>query len=134
MPKLRANERCPLHGRRDCCGRTATAKAKHELKYQQIAPGVRLYPGKREVCSLAVLRRRKHQMLASHPVCEACGEKFENYSQVELGHRVQKGMGGSKRRDNQDNLILLHYGANREQGSMDFDYYMNNCYHPEHCQ
>lgn len=107
---------------------------KHELKYRQIAPGIRRYPDGREICSDAVLRRRKHQMLATQPVCEACGAKFEEYSQVELGHRIQKGMGGSKRRDNHDNLILLHIGANREQGSMDFDDYMNTKYAPEHCQ
>jgi 5-methylcytosine-specific restriction endonuclease McrA len=129
MPnKLRAKEICPLHRRRDCCGRSEFnryTQPRHELKYKVIRPGVKLYPDGREVCSPAELKRRKdYLLLAWNPHCVACGEAFTDYAAVELAHKKSKGMGGSRRRDNWDNLVLMCVGCNRDQGSMDLDEYL----------
>src|SRR5208282_647737 len=126
MPLLKNNQRCPIHhGSRTCCGRAQeTPRApKKSPKWEGIGPGIRKYPDGRIVKTPAALKRRKDFLLKIGVPCAACGEKFEDYREVELAHRFSKGMGGFKRQDSDDNTVLLHRGANREQGSMDLHDY-----------
>jgi hypothetical protein len=126
---LRAKELCPIHRRRDCCGRsefTRYAKPKHELKFKIVRPGVKRYPDGREVCSLAEKRRIKNTLLREHPFCAVCDQRFDDYADVELGHKESKGAGGFRADDRKSNLCLLHYVANRDMGSRNLDEYMND--------
>lgn len=134
--KLRINERCPLHGRRDCCGRAEVSRYRkpvHALKFIMVAPGVKRFPDGREVCSKSALRHRKDKLIKADPVCAACGQTFTDYSDIELAHRKGKGSGGGKHDSRMSNLALLHARANREQGSMDLDIYLANYWKPHHC-
>lgn len=132
MNKLKAKERCPLHGRRDCCGRAEFvryAQPKHvsERTWVKIAPGIYRVADGRERCSTSVLKRRKDTMLRNNPVCGACGEGFKDYYDVELAHRESKGIGGSRRDDSLKNLYLMHIRGNRAQGSRDLEEYLADC-------
>ncbi len=126
--KLRRNERCPLHGRRDCCGRESRTKAKSE-KFQS-RNGVTTMPDGREVCTPAVLRRRKDTLIRKHPYCAACEilnpeqAKFTDYDEIELAHKESKGFNGYKRDDSFSNICLMHKSENREQGSRSFEQYI----------
>lgn len=135
--KLKPKERCPLHGRRDCCGRTEFvryAQPQHELKYREVEPGVRQYPDGRQVCSKAAIRRRKVRLIRENPVCIACKQTFSSVEDIELAHFESKGMGAAKRRDNWDNIGLMHALANSQQGSMDLGTYLRDFWKPEHCE
>jgi hypothetical protein len=116
--RLRANERCPIHGRYDCCGRQSRFSVRSGLpKPVQKIDDPHHPRGYREICSRAELRRRKHVLLSKDPTCWLCGEKFDDYSEVELEHREPKGMGGARRDDHRDNLALAHKQCNFEKGS-----------------
>ena len=135
--RLKAKEICPLHRRMDCCGRTSNSRPlkdrnKHGI-WQQIRPGLWRAPDGREKCSVSELRRRKNRLLNENPVCAACGKTFDDYRDVELSHKVSKGLGGSKHDDRIANLSLLHRNANRDQGSMDLDVYLREKWKPEIC-
>jgi 5-methylcytosine-specific restriction endonuclease McrA len=136
--KLRSGERCPLHGRRDCCGRSGMrryAQPKHSQKgiWIPVHPGLWRSADGREKCSPRELRKRKDQIIRKNPVCVACGEKFVDYYGIELSHREAKGMGGARRNDAWTNLVLMHAGANRQQGSVDLPIYLAQMWKPEHC-
>src|ERR1700735_2769172 len=110
---------------------------KSSLRYEVIFGAIRRYPDGREVFQnngkgIAERLRRKMELLLGESKCEACGAHV-NDEESELSHRTGKGIGGSKEDSRMANLMLLHTGANRAQGSMPFDYYMKNCYRPEHC-
>ena len=79
------------------------------------------------------MRRRKDKLLRDGVVCAACGEKFNDYRDVELSHKYPKGIGGFKRDDRMENLTLLHARSNREQGSMELTIYLRDYWKPEHC-
>lgn len=124
--RLRKNERCPLHGRRDCCGRGGIniQSRRESRKYIIVEPGVKRYPDGRERCNEAALKRRKHELLRTHPVCYACGEQFSDYREVELAHIESKGMNSWKRNDAKENLVLLCAETNADCGSRNLDEYM----------
>lgn len=128
--KLKAKERCPIHGRRDCCGRSEFNRYAQPMHAAQGiwqptgARGVSRSADGREKCTKAILRRRKDSMLRRGEPCHACGEKFTDYSDVELSHLESKGIGGGRHNDAQVNLVLLHTVTNREQGSLSWDQYV----------
>lgn len=134
--KLKTKERCPLHRRFDCCGRSPIVVERKRTKgtWTLIRSGLWRAEDGRERCSAAELRRRKNRLLQEGHVCAACEVGFSDYRDVELGHRVSKGFSGATRDDRFSNLILLHVNANRDQGSMDFDTYMKTKWKPEICQ
>lgn len=136
MPRLRAKELCPIHRRRDCCGRAEFHRYAQPKKpsYKTVAPGVRLYPDGHVERSPAALKLIKDRWLMDGHTCEACEDVFESYDDVELAHRRSKGMNGWKRDDSANNLCLLHVGANRACGSMDLETYLATKYKPEHCK
>lgn len=124
---LKPREVCPLHKRRDCCGRSEFhryERTKHPAKYILIAPGVKQYPDGRQECSPAALRKRKNRLIRENPVCAACDENFTAYDDIELAHKLSKGMGGYKRDDRWTNLCLMHKAENREQGSRSLEQYL----------
>lgn len=122
MTRLRTAQLCPIHSRRDCCGReNLPPKPK---KYETDNRGVRKFPDGRERCSPSELRRRKETLLRKDPVCAACGRNFDDYRDVELAHKVSKGQGGGKHDDSWENLCLMHSIENREQGSMSLEEYL----------
>jgi len=116
MPKLGRNQLCPLHKRRDCCGRAEFVRYPKPKNLSR--NGVTTDPDGREKCTPAVLRARKNMLLnRPHPTCAACGEEFTDYRDVELAHKESKGNGGFKHDDRWPNLCLMHLAENREQGS-----------------
>lgn len=125
---LKKKERCPIHKRTDCCGRSEAPKRYGRvtpvLKYRMVAPGIREYPDGREVCSPAALEAKKLHLLRKSNQCVACHRPFDDYRDIELAHRESKGHGGSKRDDSFSNLVLLHRSANRAQGSKPLDVYL----------
>lgn len=130
--KLKTKERCPLHGRRDCCGRSEFvryAQPRHdsERMWVKVRSGVHRAADGREKCSPAEMKRRKDRMLRENPVCGACGEGFKDYYDVELAHRESKGMGGGRHDDSLKNLYLMHARGNRAQGSRDLAEYLADC-------
>src|ERR1039458_7320919 len=94
--KLKPNQRCPIHGRRDCCGREGVperAPAKRPL-YRTIGVGIHLYPDGHVERSKGALVAHKNYLLRTGHTCAACGQPFDDYCDAELSHRVSKGMGG----------------------------------------
>lgn len=122
---LKLGERCPLHRRKDCCGRTAVAKVKVHSHKRLMSSGIwriedPTHPrGYREQCSPAVLRKRKARLVESqiNPYCWLCGESFTDYNEIELEHKQPKGMNGARRDDHWENLALAHHKCNSAKGS-----------------
>ena len=125
--KLRRNERCPLHGRFDCCGRELR---KPKAPKYPTHNGVTTYPDGREECTPAILRRRKDKLIRFKPYCGICEilnpekSQFTEYDEIELSHKESKGHGGFKHDDRIENLFLAHKACNRDQGSRSFDDYI----------
>jgi len=124
--RLKKNERCPLHGRKDCCGRGGinTRSQRQSRRYILIAPGVRRYDDGREARSDAALKQLKDKKLRTDPTCYACGQQFSDYREVELAHIESKGLGSWKRDDSEKNTVLLHMVTNRDCGSQNLDEYI----------
>lgn len=136
LGKLRAKELCPLHRRRDCCGRAEFnrySQPKKKGQWHPIRAGLWRSDDGREKCSPAELRRRKGDLIRKYPVCRACGLTFTDYDEIELAHIESKGMGGFKRDDSMGNLTLLHKAANRDQGSMELNVYLDTKWTPKIC-
>lgn len=134
--KLKANERCPIHRSKTCCGRQdrlARSAIKKPL-WNYIGPGVKLYPDGHIERSQSALKRVKDDLLRRGYKCAACGQAFDDYEQVELAHVRSKGFSGSRRNDATENLVLMHRGSNRAQGSLDLDTYLGDYWKPEHCK
>lgn len=126
MNRLKKNQVCPLHRRRDCCGRAEFVRYPQAKKLPSIN-GVIKYPDGREKCSPAALRRRKDALMQKNPHCLVCGKEFTDYSQVDLAHRESKGLGGSRRDDRWENIYLMCRSGNRQQGSRDLEEYLADC-------
>jgi 5-methylcytosine-specific restriction endonuclease McrA len=127
MVKLRLQEVCPLHLRRDCCGRARMIRRPPRARkgiWVEVRYGLWRAADGREKCSPAELRWRKNQLIRTSPFCAACGEKFIDYGEIELAHRLSKGIGGGRHNDAMPNLALMHRDENREQGSRSLDAYL----------
>jgi hypothetical protein len=125
MNRLRHSERCPLHKSYACvCKGEGPKRPPTKPKFVH---GVRrvddpFHPrGYREICSPAELKRRKHILMLSDPVCIYCGKNFledgSHYNEVHLAHRESKGMNGAKHDDHMSNLGLAHAAENLANGS-----------------
>lgn len=128
--KLKAKQMCPLHRRRDCCGRSEFNRYRqptHEKKgiWTRVVDGVMRAPDGREKCSPRELRRRKAWFIRNQPTCVACNRGFSVYDEIELAHKSGKGIGSGKRDDSWANLAgLMHADENREQGSRPLETYL----------
>lgn len=138
MPTLRPKELCPLHRRRDCCGRAEFArymqvkKPRHGI-WVPVRSGLWRAADGREKRSPRELRRLKDDYLRKGIPCAACGQGFSDYRDAELAHRHGKGSGGAFRDDSPKNTTLLHAAANRAQGSMALDVYLKDHWKESHC-
>lgn len=138
--KLAAKALCPIHRRRDCCGRSEFVRYAQVKKithgiWENIGHGrARARDGSgRERLSKAAIKRRKDFLLRCGTLCAACGKKFDDYREVELAHIHGKGLGGAFRDDGDRNTTLMCAKANRIQGGMDLAAYLK-IWKPEHCQ
>lgn len=126
--KLKRNERCPIHRRRDCCGRAEifTYVRKAHTKWEQVRPGVRRirdehadHPdGYRYKLSPAEMKKVLNQKIAKQSgQCAECGITFSDYSQVEPDHIKPKGMQGGRADDRESNIRALCHNCNFSKGS-----------------
>lgn len=89
--RLRANERCPIHGRYDCCGRQSRFSARSERsKAVQKVDDPHHPLGYREICSRAELRRRKHVLLSKDPTCWLAEKSLTTTARLNLSIRSPK--------------------------------------------
>jgi|HubBroStandDraft_1064217.scaffolds.fasta_scaffold624231_2 hypothetical protein len=103
-------------------------------KWKEIGPGIRQYPDGHIERTPAAMRRFKEHRLSKGDPCFACHEAFTDCREIEVSHVESKGMNGWKRNDADANLVLMHRGANRAQGSMPLDVYLREHWKIEHCQ
>jgi 5-methylcytosine-specific restriction endonuclease McrA len=121
---LKRNELCPIHRRRECCGRTEFARIKKSSKWEQVAPGIRRIAdphsdfgdGWRYRYSPAVVRRtvlKRIEMQGGY--CALCQKPFTDVNDVVGDHKSPRGMDGSRRDDRM--IQAAHSKCNMEKGS-----------------
>lgn len=122
--KLRRNERCPVHGRMNCCGRERFQTMRQARKYQSFEPGVRRvvdehHPrGYREIRSAAALRRLLNRKIVEQErICALCEKEFTEYQDIVADHVEPRGMGSARRDDHPENIQAVHRLCNQEKGS-----------------
>lgn len=125
MPRLKPNQVCPIHRRRDCCGRGTVTRIRSIGKWEQVRPGVRriwdeilgkfrwlLSPAERRKVIARKLRENGN-------TCGICTHPITDYRDVVPDHIEPKGMGGARADDgeNGSNLQPAHSACNMEKGS-----------------
>ena len=129
--KLKASEVCPIHRRRNCCGREFSSMmnrvfSKPHSKWGTVRPGVRRirdefadHPdGYRYKLSPAEMKKVVDQKIREQSgVCPACTLAFEDYSDVGPDHIKPKGMNGARADDRAENIRAVHHFCNSEKGS-----------------
>jgi 5-methylcytosine-specific restriction endonuclease McrA len=120
MTRLAKSERCPIHSSYVCCGRK-----ERELERRKPSGPVRRIDdpteecGYREICSPAELRRRGLILLKEQKnICPLCKKPIEDMRDMEVDHKLPKGMNGGRRQDAMWNLQATHYLCNRAKGSI----------------
>ena len=123
--KLKPKELCPLHRRRDCCGREELPQ--HKPRYQSVN-GVKRIPdeynvrGYREIRTPGEMNRlTMRKMREQNNICGLCGGEFTDVREVVPDHKECRGSGGGKRDDHPDNIHAAHKLCNQEKGSMSMD-------------
>jgi 5-methylcytosine-specific restriction endonuclease McrA len=123
--KLKPKELCPLHRRRDCCGRQNVTRVRSIGKWEQVRPGVRRIwdeiLGKFRY-KLSPAERRKvilRKLQANGCTCGICDLPIEDMRDVVADHIAPKGMGGARADDGDfgANLQPAHNRCNMEKGS-----------------
>lgn len=128
MPKLKLNERCPIHRKYGCCGRElfSPIAPKSKSKWETLRPGVRRikdehadHPdGFRYKLSPAEMKKvLNRKITAQDGICAVCNERMTTYSEVAPDHIKPKGLGGGRRDDRPDNIQATHEWCNNEKGS-----------------
>lgn len=126
--KLRAKELCPIHHRRNCCGRPEVFRyvRKAHTKWEQVRPGVRRirdehadHPdGYRYKFSPAEMKKvLDRKIREQNGMCAHCNEPFEDYCDVGPDHIKPKGAGGARADDREPNIRAVHHVCNSEKGS-----------------
>lgn len=125
--KLKAKERCPIHGRRDCCGRRESVQVKRRAsKWETVRAGVRRirdeharHPdgyryrlSKGEMAKVLVRKVREQ-----FGWCSICECSLEDMRDVVPDHKEPRGMNGSWRDDRPENIGAAHSLCNLEKGS-----------------
>lgn len=124
--RLKGNQLCPLHRRRDCCGRAEFAryiKPKH-TKWETIRPGWRRIKdatnprGYRYKLSPAEMRKVIDRKIAEqNHFCGICGLALTDYTDVVPDHKEPRGLGGATRDDHPENIQAAHSACNLKKGS-----------------
>lgn len=106
--KLRSKDRCPIHRRFDCCGRT-----------KRLSGGaVRVLDDGREICSPAELRRRRIILLErQNNICGWCEKPITDFRDAVTDHINLRGLGGAFRNDSLETTRATHSACNLERGS-----------------
>lgn len=120
--KLKAKELCPIHGLRDCCGRSEFNHYRQVSKvprgWTQVSPGVRRFTDGREKRSPAAMRRLLMQKIKEqHGDCGICSLPFTDMNEIVPDHIEPRGMGGAQRDDSPENIQAAHSSCNLEKGS-----------------
>lgn len=118
--KLRNNDICILHRRRDCCGREAPPRSKDSVIWEKIAPGTKRNTldgrGRRSPSAMRKLLGQKVQ--EQKFLCGICGERFTDVRDIVPDHINPKGAGGQWRDDSPKNIQAAHhFPCNLEKGS-----------------
>ena len=113
--KLRANEVCPLHHSRFCCGR----EAKAPNNWDRVGPGVKRNREtgliRRSPAAMRILLALKVKEQLG--ICALCHKRFEDAREIVADHREPRGMGGAWRDDSPENIQATHSLCNQEKGS-----------------
>ena len=126
--KLKAKQICPLHRRRDCCGRATHERYPRDRhsKWETVRPGVRRirdehadHPdGYRYRLSKAEMEKvllRKVQ--EQNELCSICGLALTDMNDVVPDHKSPRGMNGARRDDRAENIGAAHGLCNLDKGS-----------------
>lgn len=128
--RLKHNQLCPIHRRRDCCGRESLVERKRGSKWETVRPGVRRirdehadHPdGYRYKLSPAEMRKVINaKIIAQNGLCSICGLELKDYSDVVPDHQNPRGLGGARRDDRESNIGASHFWCNQEKGSQRID-------------
>lgn len=127
--KLATSKLCPLHHRRDCCGRKSL-KSETSIpnggrrEYVSFEPGVTRIPdehhprGYREHRSPSAMRRLlERKIKEQHRLCGICGKEFDDARDIVPDHREPRGLGGARRDDHPENIQATHSLCNLAKGS-----------------
>jgi hypothetical protein len=129
--RLKTNQLCMIHNRRDCCGRRQTKSIQlssgggpAKRKYASFEPGVTLIPdehhprGYRERRSPAAMRRvLERKVKTQGKRCGICSLPFTDSREIVPDHIVPKGSGGAWHDDHPDNIQAAHSDCNMKKGS-----------------
>lgn len=120
--KLKATQLCPLHRRRDCCGRVAV-KSK-PTKWETVRSGWRRIKdatnsrGFRYKLSPAEMRKVVDRKIWEQGgLCGICGMPLEDYTDIVPDHKKPRGLGGGTRDDHPENIQAAHSLCNLKKGS-----------------
>lgn len=122
--KLSAKQLCPLHRRRDCCGRAEAGVGRIGRKYESLGPGITKIPDEHHPRGYRV-RRSKSAMnrLLTKKVeeqkglCGICHLPMTDAREIDPDHIEPRGNGGCWRDDDESNIRATHRSCNLEKGS-----------------
>jgi hypothetical protein len=126
--KLKANQFCPLHRRRNCCGREDVPRftLRKAGKWEQVRVGVRRIKDEHSPTGyrwkLSQSEKEKvilRKLQQNGGICGICQGAIEDMSDVVPDHIEPKGMGGGFADDgeNGSNLQPAHSECNMDKGS-----------------
>lgn len=120
--RIRANDLCILHRKRNCCGRESSstrARSKDSTVWITIAPGVKRNKlDGRERRSPSAMRKLLGQKVQEQKfLCGICDKEFTDVRDIVPDHREPKGAGGQWRDDSPSNIQAAHSWCNQEKGS-----------------
>lgn len=126
--RLKQGQLCPLHRRRDCCGRSDFPRSfrKKASKWEQVRIGVTRirdeharhpdgyrYRLSKSEMDKVILRKVQEQ----GGLCSICGNELTDMNDVVPDHKEPRGMNGSWRDDRPENIGAAHSKCNLEKGS-----------------
>jgi HNH endonuclease len=120
--RIRANDLCILHRRRNCCGRESSrtrSNGKDATVWITIAPGVKRNKlDGRERRSPSAMRKLLGQKVQEQKfICAICDKPFTDVRDIVPDHREPKGLGGARRDDCPSNIQAAHSWCNLDKGS-----------------
>jgi hypothetical protein len=126
--KLKNKQLCPIHRRRDCCGRSEAVRfsQKKHSKWETVRPGVRRirdehsrHPdGYRYRLSKSEMEKVVLKNISlQHGLCSICDQPLTDMNDVVPDHKEPRGMGGSWRDDRAENIGAAHSLCNQRKGS-----------------
>lgn len=127
--KLKLGQVCPLHRRRNCCGREADppVRYRNNSKWETVRMGWRRikdehadHPdGYRYRLSKSEMQKvLDRKIVAQKGICALCHKPMDDYGNIAPDHIKPKGGGGARRDDRESNIQAVHhFPCNVEKGS-----------------